>query len=99
MSQGNGVIKAYWNHMHKHTLSLTDEHCKQMRTAQAVRTWFLQLGLFNCEPSPEGTHPWFRCGLDTKRQYTLATETVQRDECVFRSLSFVSPSQIIASHH
>ena len=35
MGQGNEVMKAYWNHTHKHTLSLTDKHCKQMKTAQA----------------------------------------------------------------
>lgn len=35
VTEGIGVIKAYWNHTHKHTLSLTDKHCKQMKTAQA----------------------------------------------------------------
>lgn len=35
MSQDIGVMMAYWNHTRKHTLSLTDKHCKQMKTAQA----------------------------------------------------------------
>lgn len=35
MSQGIGVMKVYWNHTYKHILSLTNKHCKQMKTAQA----------------------------------------------------------------
>lgn len=95
VTEGIGVMKAYWNHTHKHTLSLTDKHCKQMKTAQAGLWRARGFVCLTVTPVLKEVIP----GSDmrwTQRQHSLAMETVRRAECLFGSLSFVSSSRIIA---
>lgn len=99
VSQGIGVMKAYWNHAYKHTLSLTDKHCKQTKTAQAG-LWRASCfsSKFCVTVSPALKQVIF--GSEThKNDNTPAMQMVKRAAPSFRSLSFVSLSRIIASQH
>lgn len=96
VSQGIGVIEANWNRTHKHSLSLADKHCKQMKTAQAG---FWRARGFSSEVCLPVSPVLREVAPGSEVGWTRNTLCQWRAECLFGLVSFVSKSHIIANQH